>query len=137
MTTRAVKTLTKMKAKNVVDELRSAGLTPFHFWRGGRGSFLSEFEPPDLAMLRAGRRGDARGVDFHHSSSSRSMGPPPEVDSEAEDDPEPGMGVDPARLKGRGPARGRPRNARRGPTTTTTRRRLCRNQMSRRFSACG
>jgi hypothetical protein len=37
--------------------------------------------------------------------------------------------------RGRGPARGRRRSARRGPTTTTTRWRLCRNKMSRRFSA--
>ena len=50
MTTRAVKTLTKMKAKNVVEEMR-AGLTPISFF-------------------------------------IKKPGPPPEVDSEAEDDPE-------------------------------------------------
>ena len=52
MTTRAVKTLTKMKAKNVVEEMR-AGLTPISFF-------------------------------------IKKPGPPPEVDSEPEEEPSPG-----------------------------------------------
>ena len=45
MTTRAVKTLTKMKAKNVLPRCCGGFTSSIRlvFWRGGRGSFLFRF----------------------------------------------------------------------------------------------
>ena len=91
MTTRAVKTLTRMKAKNVVEEMR-AGLTPISF-------FIKKPGPPPEVCSSV------------PSPSRRSLAA--QVDSEAESDHEAGTPASRARQaltdlvrRGRGPARG-------------------------------
>ena len=108
MTTRAVKTLTRMKAKNVVEEMR-AGLTPISFFIKKPGP------PPEVRLLCGGNL-----IMTHWLLATQ-------VDSEAESDHEAGTPGKPgtpgpqaltglvARLAAQS------RSARRDPTTTTTR----------------
>ena len=106
MTTRAVKTLTRMKAKNVVEEMR-AGLTPISFFIKKPGP------PPEVRSSVAISRRVLTGCLPHRSTAS----PKATMRSRARPGPKTGRG--PVR-RGRGPARGPPPNVVRDPTTTTT-----------------